>query len=87
MLTSIYIDASAKEALGAARDWNVDLIPKFIMACGDLVKILLHTKVTRYLEFKNIDGSYVLKDGKIQKVKNCHVILNLKDSSFSTIIE
>jgi hypothetical protein len=43
-------------------DWNVDLIPKFIMACGNLVKILLHTKVTRYLEFKSIDGSYVYKE-------------------------
>lgn len=54
--------------MGHSRDWNVDLIPKFIMACGDLVKILLHTKVTRYLEFKSVDGSYVLKDGSIQKV-------------------
>jgi Rab GDP dissociation inhibitor len=34
-------------SLGAGRDYNVDLIPKFIMACGNLVKILLHTKVTR----------------------------------------
>jgi len=32
------------------------------------VKILLHTKVTRYLEFKSVDGSYVFKDGKVQKV-------------------
>jgi Rab GDP dissociation inhibitor len=54
--------------LGASRNWNIDLIPKFIMACGDLVKILLHTKVTRYLEFKSIDGSYVFKDNKVQKV-------------------
>lgn len=54
--------------LGHSRDWNVDLIPKFIMACGKLVKILLHSKVTRYLEFKSIDGSYVFKDGKVQKV-------------------
>jgi Rab GDP dissociation inhibitor len=50
------------------RDYNVDLIPKFIMACGNLVKMLLHTKVTRYLEFKNVDGSYVYKQGKILKV-------------------
>jgi Rab GDP dissociation inhibitor len=44
---------------GHNRDWNVDLIPKFIMANGNLVKILLHTKVTRYLEWKCVDGSYV----------------------------
>lgn len=38
------------------------------MACGKLVKILLHSKVTRYLEFKSVDGSYVFKDSKVQKV-------------------
>lgn len=45
--------------LGANRDWNVDLVPKFIMATGDLVKILLKTRVSRYLEWKNCDGTYV----------------------------
>lgn len=45
--------------LGANRDWNVDLIPKFIMATGNLVKILLKTKVSRYLEWKSVDGTYV----------------------------
>ncbi|KAJ0395975.1 hypothetical protein P43SY_008991 [Pythium insidiosum] len=55
-------------ALGSNRDYNIDLIPKFIMACGKLVKMLLHTKVTRYLEFKNVDGSYVYKSGKTYKV-------------------
>ena len=54
--------------LGRPQDWNVDLIPKFIMSTGNLVKILLHTKVTRYLEWKNVDGSYVFKDKKIEKV-------------------
>merc|ERR1712166_914822 len=38
------------ETYGHNRDWNIDLIPKFIMANGLLVKMLLHTKVTRYLE-------------------------------------
>jgi Rab GDP dissociation inhibitor len=46
---------------GHNRDWNVDLIPKFIMANGLLVKMLLHTKVTRYLEWKTIDASYVMQ--------------------------
>ena len=36
---------------------------------GQLVKLLIHTGVTRYLEFKLIDGSYVYKKGgKIHKV-------------------
>lgn len=49
------------QAYGHNRDWNVDLIPKFIMANGLLVKMLLHTKVTRYLEWKTIDCSYVMQ--------------------------
>lgn len=51
------------DALGANRDYNVDLIPKFIMANGTLVKILVATNVTRYLDFKLIDGSYVYNSG------------------------
>ncbi|KFD72628.1 hypothetical protein M514_01749 [Trichuris suis] len=73
--------------MGRGRDWNVDLIPKFLMAngtlnyaflkfmlilrnCvqGELVKLLLSTGVTRYLEFKSIEGSYVYKGGKVYKV-------------------
>lgn len=30
--------------------------------------MLVHTDVTRYLEFKQIAGSYVYRDGKIAKV-------------------
>lgn len=55
--------------LGASRDYNVDLVPKFIMANGLLVQMLLHTDVTRYLEFKSVEGSYVYRrGGKIYKV-------------------
>lgn len=58
------------ETYGRGRDWNVDLIPKFLMANGLLVKLLIHTGVTRYLEFKSVEGSYVYKGGKgISKVK------------------
>ena len=49
---------------GHNRDWNVDLIPKFIMANGKLVKMLLHTKVTKYLEWKCVDASYVAQHQK-----------------------
>jgi len=57
-----------EDTYGKTRDWNVDLIPKFIMANGQLVRLLLHTGVTRYLEFKCIEGSYVYKGNKISKV-------------------
>ncbi|XP_073997217.1 GDP dissociation inhibitor [Rhodnius prolixus] len=56
------------ETYGRGRDWNVDLIPKFLMANGLLVKLLIHTGVTKYLEFKSVEGSYVYKGGKISKV-------------------
>lgn len=89
--------------MGRGRDWNVDLIPKFLMAngqshltgcrvaveeplaeaggafpvwcftrvfviAGQLVKMLLYTEVTRYLDFKVVEGSFVYKGGKIYKV-------------------
>jgi len=56
------------ETYGRGRDWNSDLVPKFLMANGQLVKLLIHTGVTRYLEFKSVEGSYVYKGGKISKV-------------------
>ncbi|TKR62620.1 hypothetical protein L596_026550 [Steinernema carpocapsae] len=55
-------------SMGRGRDWNVDLIPKFLMASGKLVKLLFHTGVTRYLTFKSVEGSYVYKSGTIYKV-------------------
>uniref|UniRef100_A0AAZ3PY06 Rab GDP dissociation inhibitor n=1 Tax=Oncorhynchus tshawytscha TaxID=74940 RepID=A0AAZ3PY06_ONCTS len=56
------------ESMGKGRDWNVDLIPKFLMANGQLVRMLLITQVTRYLDFKVIEGSFVYKKGSIYKV-------------------
>jgi len=57
-----------KDNMGSSKAYNVDLCPKFIMASGELVKILLKTRVTRYLEFKCVDGSYYLKGGKLMEV-------------------
>ena len=53
-----------REKYGHDRDWNVDLIPKFIIANGKLVKMLLYTKVNHYLEWKAIDASYVAQHQK-----------------------
>ncbi|CAL1609300.1 unnamed protein product [Knipowitschia caucasica] len=50
------------------KEWNVDLIPKFLLAGEELVKILVYTDVTRYLDFKVVEGSYVYKSGKLYKV-------------------
>jgi Rab GDP dissociation inhibitor len=44
------------------------MVPKFMMANGKLVKTLIYTDVTKYLEFKAVDGSYVLNKGRVHKV-------------------
>lgn len=38
------------------------------VVAGQLVKMLLYTEVTRYLDFKVVEGSFVYKGGKIYKV-------------------
>jgi len=69
LYTHFNIKKDLPKEYGRGRDWNVDLIPKFLMANGRLVKLLVHTGVTRYLEFKSVEGSYVYKTGgKIHKV-------------------
>jgi len=56
------------DVLGKSRAYSVDMCPKFIVGCGDLVKMLLHTGVTRYLDFKHIGGSFVLNTNKLYEV-------------------
>lgn len=38
---------------------------QFMMANGALVCVLIHTNVTKYLNFKAVDGSYVYNKGKV----------------------
>ncbi|XP_022762398.1 guanosine nucleotide diphosphate dissociation inhibitor At5g09550-like [Durio zibethinus] len=61
-------DDKPPELLGTSREYNVDMIPKFMMANGGLVRVLIHTNVTKYLNFKAVDGSFVYNKGKIYKV-------------------
>jgi len=72
-LRQLYTKAGedCKEIDGKLKSPNkycIDMCPKFIMANGNLVKILLGTKVTRYLEFKCVEGSYVFKDKQLYEV-------------------
>lgn len=39
-----------------------------VCVSGQLVRMLLITQVTRYLDFKVVEGSFVYKGGKIYKV-------------------
>ena len=85
LLYEKYGKGKPPESFGRGRDWNVDLVPKLLMAngidindvgccedencvVGELVKMLIHSGVTRYLEFKSVEGSYVYKGGKVYKV-------------------
>ena len=57
-------EATVPKQYGENRDWNVDLIPKYIMANGSLVKLLLKTNVSQYLEWKAVDGTFVYQFNK-----------------------
>jgi len=52
------------EELGQNRDWNIDLIPKFVMAYGKLVKMIIKTEVSHYLSWKCVEGTYVYQNKK-----------------------
>ncbi|KAF9164160.1 Rab GDP dissociation inhibitor alpha [Actinomortierella ambigua] len=71
-LTQLYRKFAREDApqasMGSDRDYHIDLIPKFTMADGELIRILVHTGVHKYLEFVQIAGSYVYRDGQIAKV-------------------
>ncbi|PRQ18760.1 putative GDP dissociation inhibitor, FAD/NAD(P)-binding domain-containing protein [Rosa chinensis] len=40
----------------------------FMMANGTLMRVLIHTAVTKYLSFKAVDGGFVYNKGKVHKV-------------------
>jgi Rab GDP dissociation inhibitor len=75
------------KAFGHNRDWNVDLVPKFIMANGVLVKMLLHTKVTRYLEWKCVDGSYVFQNQKAGMFSSAKSVIHKVPSNDSEALK
>ncbi|KAJ2451767.1 Rab GDP dissociation inhibitor alpha, partial [Coemansia sp. RSA 2424] len=60
--------ATPPTELGRDRDYNIDLIPKFLMEGEGLVKVLVYTDVIRYLEFNAIATSMVLCQDSIYKV-------------------
>ena len=80
-------DVPIPSTLGRSRDYNIDLIPKFLMANGRLKKILVATGITRYnMEFMLIDGSFVLRDKNIYKVP-CTAIEVAKSPLFGSIFQ
>eukprot|EP01067_Filipodium_phascolosomae_P001361 Filipodium_phascolosomae@DN1921_c0_g1_i1.p1 len=75
------------ESFGANRYWNVDLVPKFVMADGKLVKMLLKTRVTRYLQWKSVEGTYVYqfqKAGLLTGAKYIHKVPATEQEALSS---
>lgn len=70
---------------GRSNDWNVDLVPKLLMACGELTNILISTDVTKYLEFKKIGGSFV-QQGKGASATVAKVPSNSKEATTSSLM-
>lgn len=63
--------APAEEPAPRARERGGGAVPMLSFLhrpTGQLVKMLLYTEVTRYLDFKVVEGSFVYKGGKIYKV-------------------
>lgn len=53
------IPGQPSASMGRGGDWHVDLISRFLMANGQLVKIWFYIEVTPYMDFKVIEGSCV----------------------------
>lgn len=54
--------------MGRDCDWNIDMVPKFILAGGDLMRMLRHANCLNYLDFGRVAGHFVLHKGKIERV-------------------
>eukprot|EP00461_Guttulinopsis_vulgaris_P001185 UN01185 len=61
-------DAKPPASLGDQRYWSVDLCPKFLLASGDLVKLLSVTRAKQYMDLCLIPGSYIANSGSLYKV-------------------
>lgn len=55
----MFYEGEPPKELGENRNWNVDLCPKIVISNGNMVKILVKTKTSDYINWRPIDGSYV----------------------------
>ena len=55
-----------REIFGKSSDYNIDLVPKAMLSCGKLSKILAHAKALRYLDFKRIGETYMYKGSRMK---------------------
>lgn len=56
-----------------AKDFKLSVFTfQFMMANGTLVRVLIRTGVTKYLNFKAVDGSFVYNNGKVLPLNSHH---------------
>ncbi|KAJ3378158.1 Rab GDP dissociation inhibitor alpha [Entophlyctis sp. JEL0112] len=71
-LYSKFKGTPAPESFGKDREFNVDLIPKFAMASGMdqffVDPYLTISSLKRRIQFRQVEGSFVYRDGTISKV-------------------
>ncbi|KAF8252935.1 rab GTPase activator [Wilcoxina mikolae CBS 423.85] len=57
----------------AWNQWHISLTPKFLMADGELTRILHQTGVTQYIDLLSVHGSFVVKKGIPSRVPSTRV--------------
>ena len=57
----------------AWNQWHISLTPKFLMADGELTRILHQTGVTQYIDLLSVHGSFVVKKGVPSRVPSTRV--------------
>ncbi|CAL5990673.1 Rab_GDP dissociation inhibitor [Hexamita inflata] len=60
--------ATIPQNMGRDADWNIDLVPKFILSGGDLMRMLRHADCLMYLDFGRVAGHFVLYKDNIHRV-------------------
>ncbi|XP_074062929.1 rab GDP dissociation inhibitor beta-like isoform X2 [Macrotis lagotis] len=62
------VSSSPCGAMGPGHSWKVDLLPKFLMASGQLMKILTHLNALCFLDLHVVDASFLYKGRRIHRV-------------------
>ncbi|XP_036595699.1 rab GDP dissociation inhibitor beta-like [Trichosurus vulpecula] len=62
------VPGSPPATMGCGHAWKLDLLPKFLMAGGQLMKILTRLDALRFLDLRVVDASFLYKSGRIHKV-------------------
>lgn len=51
-----------------SRNYNIDITAKLQFSCGEEISTLISSNVSRYLEFKTIENTYLFSENELQLV-------------------